>query len=124
MKNTYYYTYLMNFPFFLGHVYSTDRPFSDDVFIYKIGEYANFTEVNNFINENEGYTPTSIVPPPTSISTSASLPLEPKSTNNSSVIIASLSSILGTIVFGFIGFIIYKHYKKTRQNNNPVIPTP
>ena len=39
---------------FLGHVYSVDdRPNSDDVLIYKIGEYANITEVDNFIFINE-----------------------------------------------------------------------
>ena len=38
--------------FSLGYVYSVDKPNSHDVLIYKIGEYANFTEVDNFIFTN------------------------------------------------------------------------
>ena len=91
---------------FLGEVYSIYKPNGDDVLIYKIGDYANFTKVNNFINEN-------ISPPPPIQS------IEPKDnqdnhnpSNNRGVIIgAIIGGILGIIILGFIGYIIFRRHK-------------
>ena len=92
---------------FLGYVYSVDKSNGDDVLIYKIGDYANFTEVDNFIYENSTLEPTS---PPTQS-------MEPKnsnSSNNNNVIIGTvIGSVLGIIFLGFIGFIVFRRYKKS-----------
>ena len=81
----------------LGYVYSVDKPNSNDIFIYKIGDYANFTEVNSFISENT-------VEPTSSI--------KPNSINNIILVFVILSVI---IIFGLIGFIAFKWYKKTHR---------
>ena len=91
---------------FLGYVFSVDNPNSDDVFIYKIGDYANVTEVNSFINGND-------VEPNTNPSVS---------TNNNNVIIgATIGSVLVIIILGIAGFIIFKRYRRTRHQ---IIKTP
>ena len=100
---------------FLGEVYSIDKSFSNDVLIYKIGEYANFTEVDSFINEDT--VKSNYTSPPTSPTISTL-----NSTNVNSAIIGAIvaGSVLGTIVLGFIGFIIFKRYKKAHT----IIRTP
>jgi hypothetical protein len=93
--------------FFLGHVYSKHLPYSNEILIYKIGDYANFTEVNSFINKNtvEPTSPTYNNPP-----------TSPKSTNKNSVIIgATLGSISGIIIILILGLIIFKWYKRTHS---------
>ena len=86
---------------FLGYVFSVDNPNSENVFIYKIGDYANVTEVNSFINEDNAESP------PTSVS-------------NNVIIGVTIGSILVVIVLGFVGFIIFKRYRKSHR----VIKTP
>src|SRR4051794_23208596 len=83
------------FPGFLG---SEDNPNNEDVLIYKIGDYANFTEVNYF-NYEEPKSQTSSI--------------ESKSTNYGAIIGVILGSILCITIFGIIGFIIFKWRKKT-----------
>ncbi|RIA81752.1 hypothetical protein C1645_836478 [Glomus cerebriforme] len=75
---------LYNDYMFIAFGQGTDQQFSDDVLIYIIGDYANFTEVNyyNVINK-----------------------IVPKSPNN--IIIGSIISSI--IAIGFIGFIIFKY---------------
>ena len=65
-----------------------DSPCSNDILIYKIGDYANFTEVDSFINEN----------------------------NNSVIIEATLGSILGAVVLGSVGYIIT--FKRCKKNSS------
>ena len=90
----------------LEHVYSIDVPYSNNILIYKIGDYANFTEVNNFINENNADSYYKSTTPP-------------KSTNNNRVVVGATLGILSIIILGFIGFIIFKRYKKSL----PIIQT-
>ena len=60
--------------------------------VYKIGDYANFTEVNSFINENA---------------------VAQKISNNNSVII---EAILGAIVLGTsVGYITFRKCKKNHH---------
>src|SRR5207248_4843364 len=95
--------YLLNNFSFLGHVYSKDKPYSNDVIIYKIGDYANFTEVNSFtsfVSENTTYNTSS---------PASSIKQHSKHINN---------VILAFVIFGIIiiiGFIAFIWYKKTHQ---------
>ena len=87
----------------LGYIVSTlDNPISNDVLIYKIGDYANFTEVSYFINEN-AVEPTFTSPSPQTT----------EDTVNKGVIIgATFGSIFAVIILGVILFIIFKRHKK------------
>src|SRR5687767_12170761 len=90
--------YLANDFIFLGYIDSLDDPNNDEIFIYKIGDYANFTEVNSFISENT-------VEPESSVK-------ENRISNNVILVFIVLGII---IIVGLIGFIIFKWYKKTHR---------
>ncbi|RIA87923.1 hypothetical protein C1645_827084 [Glomus cerebriforme] len=104
-----------------GFVDSINAQFSNNILIYKIGDYANFTEVDNFINEG-----VTTVKSTTISSTPSSTPSinesKPSNSNIGIIISVTLGSILGIIIFGFIGFITFKRYKK--RTYPPIIPTP
>ena|ERR1043166_5114467 len=90
---------------FLGYVYSVDKPNGDDVLIYKIGDYANFTKVNSFINEN-------ISPPIQSIEPKDNQDNHNPSNNRGVIIGATIGGILGIIILGFIiGYKIFRRHK-------------
>src|ERR1051325_510622 len=110
MKNILFIHLSKNFSF-SGQPLSINGPFSNDVLIYKIGDYADYTEVDKFVNENETSNPTYTETPTPSADSNL------KDNGNSSkntIIIATLSSVLGTVILGFAGFIIFKRCKKSR----------
>ncbi|CAG8738997.1 2765_t:CDS:1, partial [Rhizophagus irregularis] len=77
---------------------------SDEILIYKIGNYADFDQVENLSQSPSG--PPATEPP--------AMKPSPQDTKHIKLvtIIAIISSILGFIIIIIAAFIIYKRYKK------------
>ncbi|RGB26649.1 hypothetical protein C1646_674627 [Rhizophagus diaphanus] len=88
-----------------GFVYTKEgNVLSDEILIYKIGDYADFDQV-----ENLSQSPSE--PPATEPPATESSPQDTKHIKLV-IIIAIVSSILGFIIIIIAAFIIYKRYKK------------
>ena len=111
-KIFYHYIHLKKTFLFSGVPVSATIRFGSDIFIYKIGDYANYTEEDKFINGEN--------PSPTEASNNSSGYIGHSNTNT--IIIATISSVLGAVILSLAGFYIFKRYKKTHQT--PIIPTP
>ncbi|RIA87928.1 hypothetical protein C1645_739757 [Glomus cerebriforme] len=90
-----------------------NQMFNNDILIYKIEDYANYSEVNNFIVENNNNAIISSTP-------SSDLDHNPKHSIAGAVI---FGSILGIVIFGLVGFLTFRWYNKKRIDME-VIPTP
>ena len=103
--------------FLLSGIVSSLTKMSNDVLIYKIGDYANYKEVNEFINDN-----TSVSPGPTETPTPSTSPADPNNLGDNGlsstniIIITVISSTLGAVILGFSGYFIFKRYRKTHQS--------
>ena len=89
------------YPFLLGQPSSS---YSRNVFIYTIGDYANFTETYYYVVDEN--------PIPTTQASPTSSAVNQNYNDTSSIIIAvTLGSISGIMVFGLIGLVIFKRFR-------------